>query len=562
MRAINYIIALIALFTAFNVNAVETTGYDVVPLPQNITMTADKPFALDASVVITYRGTRAMQRNARFLALYINEITGLQLKVAKNAKNAKAIKLTADLKDSNEEAYKMTVNADGITIDGASDAGTFHGIQTLRKAIPANATQLKYFSHKFSKSNIDQVDSNAIGSVTLPAATIYDYPRFAYRGMMLDCGRHYFNVDDVETFIDMLALHNVNEFHWHLSEDQGWRAEIKKYPRLTKVGAWRAKADLTTPDAPPDQHPYGGFYTQRQIRDIVKYAAERYIEVVPEIDMPGHMGAALASYPNLGCTGGPYKVQSTWGVFPDVLCAGNDDTYKFIKDVLNEIMDIFPSRYIHIGGDECPKARWEKCAKCQARIKALGIKSDSVNSAETLLQTRITYYARKIVSARGRRLIGWDEITKGDYSKSLIVMSRWDGKWRNNAVKHGNDVILAHYPHCYFDYYQSRDKANEPKAIGGYTPVDSAYLYYPLHASDQNDKQILGVEGELWTEFIATLSHAQYMTLPRLDALSEVQWNASSERDFAKFKSRLSRMLKFYDKKGWNYAKHILNTKQ
>lgn len=534
----------LALLSTGGANAAVTANYEVIPMPQEINLAADgQPFMLDSSVKITYTGDKGMKRNATFLASYVKENAGITLEVKSNATGAKTISLKATLKDANKEAYKITVTKDNIEVNGASDAGTFYGVQTLRKSLPQGTTT----------------------AVAMPAGIIYDYPRFAYRGMMLDCGRHFFGVNDVKTFIDMLALHNMNEFHWHLSEDQGWRIEIKKYPNLTKVGAWRAKCIITSNDTTHDAQPYGGFYTQKQARDIVEYAAERHINVIPEIDMPGHMTAALASYPFLGCTGGPYKVLSQWGVMPDVLCAGNDQTLKFIKEVLTEIMDIFPSKYIHVGGDECPKVRWEKCPKCQARIKTLGIKADSTHTAEAKLQSYITDYANSIITARGRRMVAWDDVLEGNsnISKDIIIMSWRGNKGGIEAANHGNDVLMTPTGNCYFDYYQSKDIDHEPKAIGGYLPIETVYDFEPMPdaLTPTLQKHILGPQANLWTEFIWKFDHAQYMVLPRMDAMSEVQWSMPARKSYDGFKARILNMLKYYDKKNWRYAKHILEEK-
>ena len=320
----------------------------------------------------------------------------------------------------------------------------------------------------------------------------------------------------------MLALHNINRFHWHLSEDQGWRIEIKSRPELTEIGSKRAETVIGHNSGKYDGKPYGGFFTQEEAKEIVAYAAERHITVIPEIDMPGHMQAALAAYPNLGCTGGPYEVWKIWGVSEDVLCAGNDETLKFIEDVLGEIIQIFPSEYIHVGGDECPKVRWAKCPKCQARIKALGLKSDKNHTAEERLQSFIINHAEKFLNGHGRQIIGWDEILEGGLAPNATVMS-WRGVAGGiEAAKQKHDVIMTPNTYLYFDYYQTKDIANEPEAIGGYVPVETVYNYEPMPAdlTPEEQKYIIGVQANLWTEYIPTYSQVEYMELPRMAAIS------------------------------------------
>ena len=359
----------------------------------------------------------------------------------------------------------------------------------------------------------------------------------------------------------MMALHNMNQFHFHLSEDQGWRIEIKKYPELTEIGAYRNGTVIGHNGQIYDTIRHGGFYTQDELRDLIQYAAERHINIIPEIDLPGHMQAALACYPQLGCTGGPYDVWRRWGISDDVLCAGNEEAMQFVEDVLNEVMDVFPSPYIHIGGDECPKVRWEKCLKCQAKIKELGIKKDDKFSAEDYLQSYVMNRMAKVVEARGRRVIGWDEILEGNVSETAIIMS-WRGTEGGiEAARKGHDVIMAPSSHLYFDYYQSEDIASEPMCIGGYLPVERVYEFQPLpeELTPEQQKHIIGVQANIWTEYIASFRHVQYMAMPRMDALAELQWNNPKERDFDAFVERCRKMVQLYDLYHYNYAKHIFN---
>lgn len=519
-------------------NEGSTADYRTVPLPQSIVSDAAKPsFTLSASTVIAYPAKDAgLKRNAELLAEYLQQLTGLRLKLTAKSPGKNAIVLADNLASDNKEAYEITVNKDLITINGATAAGNFYGIQTLRKSIDATAT----------------------GDIIFPAVTIKDAPRFGYRGAHFDTSRHYFPVDSIKSFIDMVALHGVNRFHWHITDDQGWRLEIKKYPLLTEIGANRKGTCIGHDFDSSDSIPYGGFYTQDEARDIVKYAADRHITVIPEIDLPGHMLAALTAYPELGCTGGPYEVWQRWGVADDVLCAGNDNTLKFIDDVLEEVADIFPSEYIHIGGDECPKTRWETCPKCQARIKELGLKSDSHSTAEQKLQSFVMERAAKTLASRGRKMIGWDEIIEGGLFPGATVMS-WRGEeGARKAAEMGHDAILTPTNYCYFDYSQSQDYDTEPLGIGGFLPVSKVYELEPTsHLNPEQAKHILGAQANLWTEYISSLSHVQYMELPRLAALSEVQWMQPEAKDYTDFTKRVTQLIDTYRRLGYNYARHI-----
>ena len=521
---------------------VKEANYQIIPLPQEISvMDQAAPFILSNGTKIMYpEGNEKMQKNAEFLASYIKDLTGKSLAVQAGT-DGKGIILQLGGNAENPEGYQLKVTSDQVVISGPTEAGVFYGIQTLRKSIPV-------------AQGVD---------IALPAVEINDYPRFSYRGAMLDVSRHFFPVDSVKRFIDMLALHNINRFHWHLSEDQGWRIEIKSRPELTEIGSKRAETVIGHNSGKYDGKPYGGFFTQEEAKEIVAYAAERHITVIPEIDMPGHMQAALAAYPNLGCTGGPYEVWKIWGVSEDVLCAGNDETLKFIEDVLGEIIQIFPSEYIHVGGDECPKVRWAKCPKCQARIKALGLKSDKNHTAEERLQSFIINHAEKFLNGHGRQIIGWDEILEGGLAPNATVMS-WRGESGGiEAAKQKHDVIMTPNTYLYFDYYQAKDTENEPFGIGGYLPMERVYSYEPMPASLTPEEQqyIKGVQANLWTEYIATFSHAQYMVLPRWAALCEVQWSTPDKKNYEDFLSRLPRLIKWYDAEGYNYAKHVFDVK-
>lgn len=521
-------------------SSVEQADYQVIPMPHEIVAAQGSPFVLKSGVKILYpEGNAQMQRNAELLAEYLKTATGKDFAVEAGTEGKNAIVLALGVDNKNPEAYELKVIGEGVTVKGATEAGVFYGIQTLRKSLPV-----------------------AVGAnISLPAVDIKDAPRFAYRGAHFDTSRHFFTVDEVKTYIDMLALHNMNRMHWHFTEDQGWRIEIKKYPKLTEIGSKRSETVIGKNSGKYDGVPHEGFYTQEEAKEIVKYAAERFITVIPEIDIPGHMQAALASYPELGCTGGPYEVWKMWGVSEDVLCIGNDQSLKFLEDVFAELIEIFPSEYIHIGGDECPKVRWAQCPKCQARIKQLGLKSDAKHTKEERLQSYVISHVEKFLNEHGRQIIGWDEILEGGLAPNATVMS-WRGEGGGiEAAKQHHDVIMTPNTYLYFDYYQSKDTDNEPLAIGGYLPVERVYSYEPMPKSLTPDEQkyIKGVQANLWTEYIPTFSHAQYMVLPRWAALAEVQWSAPEKKDYANFLSRLPRLIQWYDAEGYNYAKHVFD---
>ena len=527
--------------TACNKYGAQRADYNVIPLPQEIIVEQGDCFELNGNTVITHNGDEAIKRNAELLAEYVKESTGLGLKIVEsNEKIDNAINLAIGNAPENKEAYNMEVKSEGIEIVSTSPAGVFYGIQTLRKSLPVAETE----------------------KVEMPAVTITDYPRFAYRGAHLDVSRHFFTKDSIKRFIDMLAMHNMNRFHWHLTDDQGWRLEIKKYPKLTTVAAERDETVIGRNSGEYDGQHYGPFfYTQEDCREIIAYAAERHITVIPEIDLPGHMQAALAAYPEYGCTGGPYEVWKMWGVSDNVLCAGNDATLKFIEDVLDEVIEIFPSEYIHVGGDECPKTQWEQCPKCQARIKALGIKGDDKHSAEMYLQSFVINHAEKHLNSKGRQIIGWDEILEGGLAPNATVHS-WRGiEGGIEAAKQGHDCIMSPTSFMYFDYYQTTYTDNEPLAIGGYVPVEKVYSFEPMHESltQEEQKHIIGVQANLWSEYIPTFSHVEYMELPRMAALCEVQWCKPENKDFENFRQRLLPLLKLYELNNYNYAKHILD---
>ncbi len=445
------------------------------------------------------------------------------------------IKLNGDLK-LGEEGYRIEVGRKGILLEAQALNGLFYAMQTLIQMMPANPSELSVMSIKH--------------------CTIEDYPRFKWRGLHLDVCRHFMSKDFVLKYIDLLAKHKMNIFHFHLTEDQGWRIEIKKYPLLTEIGSVRKETIIGNgrTSVQYDGIPHKGYYTQDDIREIVAYASKRFVTVVPEIEMPGHSLAALASYPYLGCTGGPYEVATRWGVFHDVMCAGKESTFEFIQNVLDEVLKLFPSDYIHIGGDECPKTRWKECPLCQKRIKEEGL------SDEHHLQSYFIQRVEKYLNKKGRKLIGWDEILEGGLAPNAAVMS-----WRGEdggiaAAKQSHYVVMTPGSHCYLDHYQGKPES-EPLAIGGFTPLEKIYSYEPVPAvlSESEKAFILGAQGNVWTEYMPDASHVEYMVYPRAAALAEVVWSPKAKRDYTNFFERLKHQLVRYDVYKVNYSKSALN---
>jgi hexosaminidase len=416
-----------------------------------------------------------------------------------------------------DSAYVLTVTPSGVTLGAGSAAGLFHGCQTFLQLLPQElATQ---------------------PVIEIPALHIHDWPRFPWRGMHLDCARHFMPMPFLKRFIDQLARLKYNVFHWHLTEDQGWRIEIKKYPRLTEIGAWRAETVLGFEKGPGDGIPHGGFYTQDEVREIVAYAAVRQITVVPEIEMPGHSLAALAAYPEFSCTGGPFKVATEWGVFEDVYCLGNDQTLTFLEEVMEEVLALFPSPFIHIGGDECPKKRWHECPRCQARMREEGLKDE--DELQSWLIRRMDTFLR----ARGRRLIGWDEILEGGLASGAAVMS-WRGETGGiAAAQAGHDVVMTPGDSVYFNFSQDQPETNPLLVLAQipHTPLAQVHQYEPVPdaLSPAEAKHILGAQGQLWTEFMPTPQRVEHMAFPRAHALAEVLWSPRTARDYESFLTRL-----------------------
>lgn len=513
--------------------------YSVIPKPVELVMGSGS-FVIDDKTKLTITPSdESTAPVTAFLAEMIRRSADVPLPVEEGSgRGRNRIFMAVDSSLAiGREGYTLMVTGKRVELRSPSPAGLFRGVQTLRQLMPPQV----------------EVEGGLTGEVLpqVPACFITDEPRFSYRGMHLDVCRHFFTVDEVKRYLDILALHKFNTFHWHLTDDQGWRIEIKKYPELTATGSQRKETLTGHGGRPPftyDGKPHGGYYSQEEAREIVRYAAERYITVIPEIEMPGHAVAALASYPWLSCTGNKIEVQTRWGVMEDVFCAGRDTVFAFLEGVLDEVMEIFPSEYIHIGGDECPKTRWEKCSACQQRIREESL------SDEHELQSWFITRIEKYLNSHGRKIIGWDEILEGGLAPDATVMS-WRGiRGGIEAARMGHDAIMTPTTHAYLDYYQG-EPAGEPLAIGGYLPLERVYSFEPLpdELNADEQKHILGLQGNLWTEYISTMSHLEYMTFPRAFAIAETAWTPYLKKDFEEFLARLDVLKERYDLMHVNY---------
>ncbi|MDE5621620.1 MAG: beta-N-acetylhexosaminidase [Alistipes sp.] len=496
----------------------------IVPRPASIT-TGGGTFTVNTATVIGTGSDKELRRVAALFAESVAPALGGRMKCADRG----AVALSTDDTLAAEE-YRLEITPSGVAVCGGTAQGVFYGLQSLRQLV-------------------------VNGGGVLPVATVCDKPFFEHRGGMLDSGRHFWTTEQVKEFIDILALHKMNRFHWHLTEDQGWRIEIRKYPELTRTGSVRRETLVGhgSNSTEYDGTPCGGYYTRREIREIVRYAAERFVTVIPEIELPGHAVAALASYPWLGCRGEGYEVRTRWGGSAEVYCPGKETTFRFLEDLFTEVLELFPSEYIHIGGDECPKTSWKSCPLCQQRIREEGLKD------EYELQSYTVRRMEQWLRARGRRIIGWDEILEGGVSPTATVMS-----WRGSeggiaAAKAGNRVIMTPNDHCYLDYYQTKNPVLEPQGIGGCVPMSKAYALDPYDRLSPDERPyILGVQANLWTEYIATPVHLKHMLLPRLAAIAEVAW-AYDRRDFEDFRHRMEALRKCYDTAGYNYATYFFD---
>ena len=506
-------------------------NWNTIPLAQSIEPLKEKNFVLNGKTTIYCpdNANELQKRNVEFLISYIEEVTGMKLKEnSKMANNQIRLSLNSSIKGN--EAYEIKSTSKVLMLSGSTPAGVFYGLQTLTKALPI-------------AKNVKQVE--------LPSVMISDSPRFVYRAFLIDVGRHFFSIEYLKKLIDMFALHHINYFHWHLTEDQGWRIEIKKYPKLTEIGSKRTETVLSG-DKGYDGTPVSGYYTQEEARELVKYAADRFITIIPEIDMPGHIQSALAAYPELGCTGGPYPVCTHFGVIKEVLCAGNPKALQLAKDVVNEIMDIFPSEYIHLGGDECPKDRWKECAKCQQKIKDLNLKDEEKHSKEELLQTWFMGELEKDIRARGRKMIAWDEILDGSPSKTVTVIG-WTSKDASiRSARQGHPTVVAPITNFYF----SNPRINK---IEGVPSIQRVYDLDPCFdvLTREEQKNIIGAEGCIWTEWVKDSTKLEWQLLPRLAALCEVQWTPKDKRNLDNFLSRMFHMQELYQLKNMNYRKDI-----
>lgn len=505
----------------------------IIPLPKAIVQ-KEGSFKLPKSLVVSVNSS-TLQDLSNFTVQLLQEsalVSSINVAKQFTLGERNSIYLMIDSSAvGHAEGYTLDVGPSFITIKGKTPEGVFYGLQTLAQLLPTDKSK------------------------RIKAVHIEDEPRFSWRGMMFDNCRHMFSVKFIKQFIDQLAYHKLNKFHWHLTDDQGWRIEIKKYPLLQTIAAFRNGSQYgPNRKKDVDSVRYGGYYTQEQIKEVVAYAASRYIDVIPEIEMPGHSVAAITAYPYLACndvsmeTGQPHEVRKVWGVSKDILCAGNDSVFTFLQNVLSEVIQLFPSQYIHVGGDEAPHDAWKRCPKCQQRMDENGLK----NEAE--LQSWFVRRMEKFISANGKKLIGWEEIMQGGLTENATVQS-WLGSASGlKAAKMGNDAIMSPYSHLYFDGYQADPKI-EPLAIGYWVPLDTVYAFEPVHPAltEKEAQHILGAQANLWTEFITTEPYFEYMVFPRMDALAEISWTPKEKRNFNGFEQRLQTQLRRYDKKKINY---------
>ncbi len=523
MKKIASVFTVLVLIIAFWSCKQETPDVRIIPQPAMLSIDPQMVRLPSVKAIYVSSHDTALATAAAYLCEKLHySVVNVE---GKNPGHCIYLELAPPAAGVNPESYTLVTSKEGVTIHGNSARGVFYGIQTLMQLLPPEV----FGGNGLLKNS----------GIKIPKVSIQDEPRYKWRGMHLDVGRHIYSVEFIKKYIDMLAMHKMNVFHWHLTEDQGWRIEIKKYPKLTEIGSIRKNADGTT---------YGGFYTQAQIKEVVAYAASRFIDVMPEIEMPGHSVAALAAYPELSCTGGPFQVRTAWGVSEDVYCAGKESTFNFVQDVLTEVISLFPFKYLHIGGDECPKDRWAKCPDCQKRMKTEGLKN------EMELQSYFIRRIEKFLVSKNRSLVGWDEILEGGLAPEATVMS-WRGEAGGIEAAHqGHDVIMSPTTYCYFDFYQG-DRRFEPKAIGGFLSLEKVYSYDPTPAelNIEEAKHVLGAQGNVWTEYIPDEKQVEYMALPRMSALAEVVWTPKPLRDYEKFLFRMERQYQRFDAMKINY---------
>ena len=543
------LLSTIALISILSCAKPEPTSIDVVPYPNKVEMKAGAFNLAGADIFYGEELDDASKNVITAFASQLSKVTGIENTVTEG-KTGKGVVFTPD-STLPCEAYNLKIRQNGIQVKASDMRGFNYAVQTIKQMLPVEIYGSKLVDNK---------------EWTVRCCVIEDAPRFQYRGEHLDEARHFYGIDEVKKILDLMEIHKMNTMHWHLTDDQGWRIEIKKYPKLTEIGSVRKETLVghinwsRTFDGKP--YGMGMWYTQEQIREIIDYAAGKGITIIPEIDLPGHMLAALAAYPQYGCTGGPYDVWGMWGIADDVLCVGKEETMTFLEDILAEVADLFPAEYIHIGGDECPKVRWETCPLCQAKIKELGLNDDEKFHAEHYLQSYVMKRMSDFLGARGKKVIGWDEILEGEVAENAVVMS-WRGTQGGiQAAQLGHDAIMTPNTYCYIDYYQALDSENEPLGQGGYLPVEKVYSYEPFidEMTDEQKKHIIGVQTNLWTEYIPTAEHLEYMLLPRMTAISEVQWCNADNKDWIRFRESAGHFSAIYEQLGFNYATHIFHT--
>jgi len=553
-------ISIIALCFSSSLSAKEDDlAFSIVPRPQSIRMHKKSPIPtmnsfkvkgadINCDASLDERSRLAIGAFASRLAVVCGQTSSIATPIgiasAAQKGNVKGFAFYFD-KSMEQEQYRIDINDKSACISAGGYNGILYAIQTLRQMLPVEI---------YGRQNAENIPWN------LPCVTIEDKPRFAYRGLHMDCSRHFFSTDEIKRIMDLMVVFKLNRFHWHLTDDQGWRIEIKKYPELTQIGAFRDGTQIGYDSASSDDIRYGGYYTQEQVKDIVSYAYKLGIEVIPEIDLPGHMQAALATYPKLGCTGGPYAVWHNWGVSKEVLCAGKEESYTFLKDVLDEVSDLFPYKYLHIGGDECDKARWKSCPDCQTMIEKLGLTADDHSSAEQKLQSFITAEVQKFLATKGKSIIGWDEILEGGLDNDAVIMSWWGMEHAKTALKGGYKVILTPLSHFYFNFFQSEEKDLEPIAFNEFIPIQKVYEFDPFqNGGDEYRGNVLGVQANLWSEYIDSDQLLEYMLLPRLTALSEIQWSSGEGKNYEKFKKNLiEHEFEVFENLGYKFSKAVL----
>ncbi len=532
------------------------SSYSIIPQPATL-LPGSGFFAVDHNTIVV--GSSPLKAETELLTQMLDKASGFSIahKIGKVKETRNKIILSLDETITQPEGYVLNVSTNEVEITAKNPAGILYGIQSLRQLLPAES------------------EIKAVKKLQIPAVLIKDHPRYAYRGMHLDVSRHFFPVAFIKKYIDLLALHKMNRFHWHLTDDQGWRIEIKKYPKLTETGGFRSGTVIGNRpyDDGSDNARYGGFYSQEEVRDVVAYAAKMHITIIPEIEMPGHASAAIAAYPYLSCfpeeptvipeniisTGGkqlqnsgtPKIVQETWGVFDDVFCAGDDTTFDFLEEVLDEVIPLFPAEYIHIGGDECPKENWKRCPACQKRMQELSL------ADEHELQSYFIQRIEKYLNGKGKKIIGWDEILEGGLAPNATVMS-WRGEEGGiAAAKENHPVIMTPSTFCYLDYYQFKADAGKSTAVGNYLPIQKVYNYnpFPEELTASQADYIKGAQANVWTEYMPTEEYVEYKVLPRMTALAEVVWVADSLKNWPSFKTRLEHFSERYRVLGYNYAK-------